>query len=87
MEQDIKKLIGYVYSSKLRSKILKFLSKKHQARPMEIVEGINQYQSHVSNVLKEFEQKGLIECLTPGKGSWRVYSLTELGKRILEGIK
>lgn len=86
MEVEIKRLVGYIYSSKLRIQILKFLSKKNQVRPMEIAKGINKYQSHVSKVLKEFEMRGLVECLTPEKGSWRVFSLTDLGKKISKMI-
>jgi DNA-binding transcriptional ArsR family regulator len=87
MKQNIKKLVGYVYSSELRIHVLKFLSKKSPARPMEIVRGISKYQSHVSNVLKEFEQKGLVECLTPEKGSWRAFALTKIGKKVLKMLE
>jgi len=86
MEEEIKKLIGYVYSSKLRIQVLKFLSKKSPTRPMEIAEGTNQYQSHVSSVLKEFERRSLVICLTPEKGSWRVFELTELGRKVLKAL-
>lgn len=76
-------LIGFIYSSSLRIKVLKFLSKNSPTRPVEIAEGIGKYQPHVSTVLKEFQEKGLVDCITPKKRSWRVYLLTNLGKRIV----
>lgn len=87
MEQDTKKLVAYVYASKLRREILTFLSTKSPARPMEITRGIYYYQSHVSNALKELEKKGVIECLTPEKSSWRVYNITETGKKVVNELK
>lgn len=75
-------LIGYIYSSTLRKKVLKFLEKNSPARPMEIAKGINKYQPHISNVLKAFEAKGLVNCITPRKRTWRVYLLTDLGKKM-----
>jgi DNA-binding PadR family transcriptional regulator len=34
--------------------------------------------------LKELEGKGLVKCLTPNEKLGRIYTLTELGKLILE---
>ena len=30
------------------------------------------------------EKEKLVECITPNKASWRVYSITQLGKEILK---
>ena len=81
MKQE-NELIGYIHSSALRKNVLKFLEKNSPARPAEIAKSINKYQPHVSNVLKAFEERGLVTCITPNKRTWRVYILAVLGKKI-----
>jgi hypothetical protein len=34
--------------------------------------------------LKEFEDRDLIECLTPSKTTWKKYVLTDMGKTVME---
>lgn len=41
---------------------------------------------NISRALKELENKGLIECLTPEKTTWKKFVLTDTGKEILEKL-
>ena len=41
---------------------------------------------NISRALKELENKGLIECLTPEKITWKKFVLTDMGKEILEKL-
>jgi len=82
MNMESEELIGYIYSSSLRRDVIKFLEKNTRARPIEIAKSIGKYQSHISNVLIAFEKEGLVKCITPQKRTWRVYTLTEVGKNV-----
>ena len=38
--------------------------------------------THVSKVLKAFNEKGVVKCLTPGVRIGKIYELTSMGKPI-----
>jgi predicted transcriptional regulator len=41
---------------------------------------------NISRAIRELEGRGLIECLTPGKRTWKRYILTGSGKSVLEEL-
>lgn len=82
----IRKLYGFVISSKRREKVLVSLEKK-PLRPFEIARLTNYKAPNVSVTLFQLEKENLVECLTPEKTSWRIYALTDLGEQVLKQIK
>ena len=42
---------------------------------------------NVSRAIDELEAKGLIECLTPDKHSWKRYLLTDLGRAVIDDLR
>lgn len=42
---------------------------------------------NISRAIHELEAKGLIECLTPEKHTWKRYLLTERGKAVIQELK
>lgn len=81
-----KALIGFVIASKARQDVLKFLVKNRPSRPMEITRKLSYDQPYITRTLQALEKKKLVECLTPDKKGWRVYSVTKLGKKIVDKI-
>ena len=43
-------------------------------------------KQNISRTLKELDDKGLIECLTPEKITWKKYVLTDIGKDVLNKL-
>jgi len=80
--EAIQELYGFIISSKRRFSVLKALQNK-PLRPFEIARKTKYAASNVSTTLFQLEKKKLVECITPSKSSWRVYSITELGKQAL----
>lgn len=80
---QIRELFGYVWSSKRRIDVLSAL-KNDALRPFEIARVTGYKAPNVSITLIQLKDKGLVECLTPDKQSWRVYGLTMLGKEVLK---
>ena len=84
LREDIKKLYGYIISSKLRSNILKVLYKNTTLRQTEIAKKLNQKQQNISKAVYGLEKAELIECLNPDKLAWKSYMITGLGKEVFE---
>lgn len=81
--ERIQELYGFVFSSKRREKILKVLKTK-PLRPFEIARKTKYKAPNVSRTIFQLEKHKLVECITPDKASWRLYSITELGKQVLK---
>lgn len=81
--EKILELYGFVFSSKRREKILEVLKKK-PLRPFEIARALNYKAPNVSKTIFQLEKYKLIECITPNKSSWRLYAITDLGKKVLQ---
>jgi predicted transcriptional regulator len=79
------KLYSFVVRSKRRVQIIKSL--EIPKTPTQIAKDVKSSVSHISRTLKQFEEKGIIECLTPKEKVGRIYKLTKEGKKIAERIK
>lgn len=75
-------LHGFVIASKRRHRVLRLLGSAPM-RPAELAAKTSIEIASVSRTLFQLEKKGLVVCLTPEKSSWRVYAITELGKKAL----
>jgi len=78
-------LVSFVARSTQRRKILPLL--KNPITPSEIAKETNLYLTHVSRALGEFQDKGLVECLTPKARVGKYYRITKLGQRILKEVE
>ena len=78
-------LASYVMASEPRFKILLLLRKKVHT-PTQLTNKIGISISRISNLLKELEEKKLIECLTKERRKHKLFSITNKGEMILEKI-
>ena len=78
MEEDY----SWVIRGKQRKKILKSMTK--EKIPTEIKEDTKLSLNNVSDVLREFRKKKIVECLNPKEKTGRLYKLTLKGMRIRE---
>ena len=76
-------LIGKIKSSEWRHRVLRILSQEPKT-PMELVKEADISSSHISEVLKDLRDLKLIECKTPDLRKGKIYSPTQLGKKILK---
>ncbi len=78
-------IIGNIFSSKIRRKILELLSSKPKT-PM-MLESLTKYHiSHISRSLLELRKLELIFCKNPNLFKGKFYDITEKGKYILKKI-
>ncbi|MBI1390782.1 MAG: hypothetical protein GC154_20325 [bacterium] len=69
-------------ASQRRRQVLEAL-RDEARRPMEVGRALGVETGNLARLLFQLERKNLIQCLTPAKRSWRVYAITELGRRVL----
>ena len=77
--------ISYVISSTYRMGVMGVLSSGMNT-PTNIANKCNIRVNHISRVLKELTNMGLIECLTPTVKKGRLYNLTDDGLKVVELI-
>lgn len=55
--------------------------------PSSIAESSDEHLSHISRALKELTERGLVECMTPGRSKNRVYRITDAGKEVMDELR
>lgn len=81
---QIKELYGYVITSKIREGVLRVLNEGGPMLQSQIAKKLKKKQQDISKSVYQLEKKGLVECLTPDKGSYKAYAITKLGKEVLD---
>lgn len=84
--QKIWNLIGFISASKYRLKILSYLYSR-STTPSQLANYLKITTGHVSNLLQKMQNKELVKCMNPNLKKGRIYSITELGKKIYDGYK
>lgn len=79
-------MLGYVNKSTYRVRTLKAIGRNVRI-PKEIARDSGILQNHVSNVLRQLKDKGLVECLNPDVKKGRLYRLSEEGMDILDKLE
>ncbi len=81
--RQTRELYGFIITSKIRLSILRTLGKKSPLLQSEVAKKSNRKQQDISKAVYQLEKEGLVECLTPSKGSYKAYAITKLGREVL----
>ena len=79
-------LIHHVNKSSYRVKVIKTLE-NYPKIPKDIAADCGILQNHISNVLTELSNLGLIVCINPEVKKGRIYELTDVGLEIAKKLK
>jgi HxlR-like helix-turn-helix. len=85
-ESSIDELVNWVVGVDRRLILMDSMKRHTFVRASDIAHEASRSTQNISHALKELENKGLIQCLTPEKTTWRKYILTESGKKVLEKL-
>lgn len=85
-ESSIDELVNWVISVDRRLILMDSMKKHTFVRASDIAHEARRSTQNISHALKELENKGLIQCLTPEKTTWKKYALTNSGKKVLEKL-
>ena len=81
-EDEILKSLGYVMASSYRLGVIKYIGKGVKI-PSDIAKKIGVRTNHISNVLADLKDNGLVICLNEDAHKGRLYKNTELSLEIL----
>ncbi|NJD52176.1 MAG: winged helix-turn-helix transcriptional regulator [Candidatus Methanoperedens sp.] len=84
---DIDELTRWVLSVDRRVLVIKEIQENELIKTSQIAEKTGRSLQNISHAVRELEDYGLIECLTPEKHTWKRYILTEKGVQIFEKFK
>ncbi len=86
-ENSLDELLRWVVSVDRRLILMDSMKKHNIVKASDIAHETQRSTQNISRALKEFENKGLIECLTPEKTTWKKYILTNTGKQVLKKLE
>lgn len=75
--------LKYIKKSSYRYKVVKALGTDIKL-PKEIANDSGILLNHISNVLRNLRENGIIECLNPNLRKGRLYRLTDKGLEVFE---
>ena len=78
-------LITFVKRARNRRKLLELLSDKEKTQA-ELHHESEMYRTHVRRTLLELQEKKLVNCLNPKDRIYKIYKITNSGKKVLETI-
>lgn len=80
-------LLKWIISVDRRLILMEYMRKHTVANASDIAHENNRSTQNISRALKELEDMGLIECLTPTKTTWKKFILTDKGKMIMDKME
>ena len=85
IDDELLKKLAYINISSYRNRTVKALHNEVKT-PTEISEdtGINRF--HMSNVLRELKDTGVVECINEEVRKGRIYRLTQTGEDIAKHL-
>ena len=66
--------------------VMKEIDENELIKTSEIAEKTGRSLQNISRAMRELEEHGLIECLTPEKHTWKRFILTEKGTQVFEKL-
>lgn len=84
---EIDELTKWILSVDRRLLVLKEIHENELIKSSQIAEKTGRSLQNISHAIRELEEHGLIECLTPEKHTWKRYILTKNGVQIFEKFK
>ena len=85
-EEELLISLGYVMASSYRLRVIKYIGTGVKI-PSDIAKKIGVRTNHISNVLSDLKENGLVICLNENANKGRLYKNTELSLEILRYLK
>ncbi len=84
---NIDELTMWVLGVDRRLVVLKMMHDKRMIQASDIADSTDRSLQNISYAMRELEDRGLIQSLTPGKKTWKKFILTEKGTEVFEKLK
>lgn len=67
--------------------VLKMMYEKKMMQAADIADSTDRSLQNISYAMRELEERGLIQSLTPGKKTWKKFIMTEKGTEVFENLE
>ncbi|MCX9081660.1 MAG: winged helix DNA-binding protein [Candidatus Methanoperedens sp.] len=84
---NIDELTMWVLGVNRRVVVLKMMHEKRMIQASDIANSTDRSLQNISYAMRELEERGLIQSLTPGKKTWKKFIPTEKGTEVFEKLK
>jgi predicted transcriptional regulator len=84
---NIDELTMWVLGVDRRLVVLKMMHEKKMIKASDIADTTDRSLQNISYAMRELEERGLVQSLTPGKKTWKKFILTEKGTEVFENLK
>ena len=84
---NIDELTMWVLGVERRVVVLKMMHEKRMIKASDIADSTDRSLQNISYAMRELEERGLIQSLTPGKKTWKRFIPTEKGTEVFENLK
>ena len=84
---NIDELTMWVLGVDRRLLVLKMMHEQRLLQASDIADRTERSLQNISYAMRELEEKGLIRCITPEKGTWKKFIPTEKGTEVFEKLK
>lgn len=84
---NIDELTMWVLGVERRVVVLKMMHEKRMIQASDIADSTDRSLQNISYAMRELEERGLIQSLTPGKKTWKKFILTDKGTEVFENLK
>ena len=84
---NLDELTMWVLGVDRRVVVLKMMHEKRMIQASDIADSTDRSLQNISYAMRELEERGLIQSLTPGKKTWKKFIPTEKGTEVFENLK
>ncbi|VVB88099.1 Uncharacterised protein [uncultured archaeon] len=84
---NMDELTMWVLGVNRRLIVLKMMNEKKLIQASDIADSTERSLQNISYAMRELEKQGLVQCLTPGKHTWKKYIITEKGTEVFKSLK
>lgn len=87
LDNTLDELLNWVMGADRRQILMESMRERDIVKAADIAHETWRSTQNISRAMKELEARGLMECLTPEKNTWRKYILTDMGEKVLEKME
>jgi len=87
MERNIRETVRWMIMSDRRLVTLRCFLRNQYLSASEIAQDTGRSIQNIGTALKELEERDIVSQLQPGRKTWKKYSLTSVGKSVLDQVE
>jgi DNA-binding MarR family transcriptional regulator len=79
--------VKWILSVDRRLVLMEYMKRNIVGKASDVAQVTRRSTQNMSRAMKEFESRGLIECINPAKTTWKKYMLTDAGRNVIREME